>query len=387
MIQRRIQKDIIKSLTYFPVVAIVGPRQVGKTTLSKQIIASIKTPSVYLDLEKVSDLNKLQDAEFFLSQNKDKLVIIDEVQIRKDLYPLLRSLVDESNKPGQFLLLGSASPDLIRDSSESLAGRIAYHRLYPFSFGEVDDKVAQNDLWIKGGFPRALLAPEKELTWEWMENFVDTYLHRDLIQLGLNVSPQTIRNLWSMIAHQNGNLLNATALGASLGVTTPTVKKYIDFLGNAFLLKSLYPFSINMKKRLVKSPKVYISDTGILHFLVGVGSFNELAGHSVVGSSWESFVINQVLANKKKGEELFFYRTHHGAEADLVITKGNSVKATLEIKFTNSPRLTKGNFIAFDDLKAPVNFIITPSSDDYLLKENIRICSLKTFIFKYLPGI
>ena len=387
IIQRRIQKDIIKSLAYFPVVAIVGPRQVGKTTLAKQVVETIKTPSVYLDLEKVSDVNKLRDAEFFLLQNMDKLIIIDEVQIRKDLFPLIRSLVDESNKPGQFLLLGSASPDLIRDSSESLAGRISYHRLYPFSLDEVEHLSTTNDLWIKGDFPKALMAPEEDTTWEWMDNFVNTYLHRDLIQLGLNATPQTIRNLWSMIAHQNGSLLNATALGASLGVTTPTVKKYIEFLENAFLLKSLYPFSINMKKRIVKSPKVYISDTGILHFLVGVGNFNELAGNLVAGSSWESFVLNQVLANKKKGEELFFYRTHHGAEADLVITKGNSVKATLEIKFTNSPKLTKGNFIAFEDLNASANFVITPSSDDYLIKPNIRVCSLNDFIFNYFPKL
>lgn len=387
VLQRKIQKNIENSLTYFPVVAIVGPRQVGKTTLAKQVIATINRPSVYLDLEKVSDLNKLTDAEFFLSQNKDKLIVIDEVQIRKDLFPLLRSLVDETNHPGQFLLLGSASPDLIRDSSESLAGRIAYHRLHPLNLLEVDKQVPQNDLWIKGGFPRALLAPENELTWEWMENFVDTYLLRDLIQLGLNVSSLTIRNLWSMLAHQNGALLNASTLGNSLGVTTPTVKKYINFLENAFLLQSLHPFSTNMKKRLVKSPKVYISDTGILHFLIGAGSFNELAGRPIIGSSWESFVINQILSNKKKGVELFFYRTHHGAEVDLVITKGESVKATAEIKFTNSPKLSKGNFIAFDDLKAPMNFVITPSSDDYLIKENVRICSLRSFIFNYLEAL
>lgn len=387
MIQRRIQKDIIKSLTYFPVAAIVGPRQVGKTTLAKQLISVLQTPSIYLDLEKVSDVNKLRDAEFFLSQNKDKLIVIDEVQIRKDLFPLLRSIVDETNKPGQFLLLGSASPDLIRDSSESLAGRIAYHRLHPLNINEVDKFASQNDLWIKGGFPKALLAPENELTWEWMENFVDTYLQRDLIQLGLNVHPLTIRNLWSMLAHQNGNLLNATTLGNSLGVSTPTVKKYIDFLENAFLLKSLHPFSVNMKKRLVKSPKVYISDSGILHYLLGVASFNELAGHPIVGSSWESFVINQITSNKRKGEELFFYRTHHGAEADLVLAKGNSVKAAIEIKFTNSPKLTKGNFIAFEDLGASINFVITPSSDDYLIKEDVRICSLRSFIFNYLPGL
>jgi len=202
--------------------------------------------------------------------------------------------------------------------------------------------------------------------------------------LGLNASPKIIRSLWTMMAHLNGQLFNATTLGNSLGISTPTVKRYIDFLEDAFLLKSLHPFSWNMTKRLVKTPKVYLTDTGILHHLSGVTDLINLSGNPLVGSSWESFVVNQLLALKKNQIDLYFYRTHQGTEVDLVFTIGLTVVATAEIKYSNSPQLTKGNFQAFDDLNAPMNFVITPSSDDYLFKERIRICSLKAFIAKYL---
>lgn len=386
MINRRIFSDITDSLGYFPVVAIIGPRQVGKTTLALQIISDINKPSLYLDLEKHSDLHKLNDAELFFSQHSDKMIVIDEVQYKKELYPLLRSIVDQVRKPGQFLLLGSASPELIRHSSESLAGRIAYHQLHPFDITEIPENITQNDLWIKGGFPNALLTKNTKMVQKWMDNFISTYLNRDLLQLGLTASPKVIRNLWSMMAHLNGQLFNSSMLAKSLGITTPTVKRYVDFLEDAFMLKSLHPFSWNIKKRLVKSPKVYLNDTGILHHLLGVADFDSLSGNPIVGSSWEAFVINQIDAIKNKSDELCFYRTHHGAEVDLVITKGLNVVATAEIKYTNSPQLTKGNFQAFDDLNAPINYVITPSSDDYLFKERIRICSLQAFITNYLSS-
>ena len=384
MINRRISSEIKDSLSFFPVVSIIGPRQVGKTTLAKQIMSESAKQTLYLDLELQSDLFKLNDAELFLSQHSEKLIVIDEVQNKKELYPLLRALVDRTREPGQFLLLGSASPELIRHSSESLAGRIAYHQLHPFDLTEIPDAVSQNDLWIKGGFPNVLFAKNDELARRWMENFISTYLNRDLLQLGLNASPKIIRNLWTMMAHLNGQLLNVSTISNSLGVTTPTVKRYIDFLEEAFLLKSLYPFSLNISKRLVKAPKVYLTDTGILHHLSGVTDLINLSGNPIVGNSWESFVVNQLLALKKNQVELYFYRTHQGTEVDLVFTRGLQVIATAEIKYSNSPQLTKGNFLAFDDLNAPMNYVITPSSDDYLFKERIRICSLKAFITNYL---
>jgi predicted AAA+ superfamily ATPase len=385
MILRRISADIKYSLEFFPVVALIGPRQVGKTTLAKLIMSALEKPTLYLDLELQSDLFKLNDAELFFLQNSEKLIIIDEVQNKIDLYPLLRALVDQTRRPGQFLLLGSASPELIRHSSESLAGRIAYHQLHPVDLTEVPDDISQNDLWVRGGFPNVLLAKNDDFAQQWLENFISTYLNRDLLQLGLSASPKTIRNLWTMMAHLNGHLLNATALGNSLGVTTPTVKKYLDFLEDAFLLKSLHPFSWNMKKRLVKTSKVYLTDTGILHHLVRVKDFNDLSGNPILGSSWESFVINQILALKNSQIDLYFYRTHQGTEMDLVFTRGLNVIATAEIKYSNSPQLTKGNFQAIEDLKSSNNFIITPSSDDYLFKEHLRVCSLKAFILYYLP--
>jgi len=385
MINRRIFPDIKDSLSFFPVVSIIGPRQVGKTTLAKQIISESSKPTIYLDLEIQSDLFKLNDAELFLSSHSDYLIIIDEVQHKKELYPLMRGLVDQQREPARFLLLGSASPELIRHSSESLAGRIAYHQLHPFDLNEIPDTISQIDLWVKGGFPNMLFAKNDDLARRWMENFISTYLNRDLLQLGLNASPKVIRNLWTMMAHLNGQLLNASTIGKSLGVTTPTVKRYIDFLEEAFLLKSLQPFHWNISKRLVKTPKVYLTDTGILHHLIGVSNFTNLSGNPILGSSWESFVFNQILALNRNQIDLYFYRTHHGAEVDLVFARGLNVVATAEIKYSNSPQLTKGNFQAFEDLNAPMNFVITPSSDDYLLKERIRICSLKAFIAEYLP--
>ena len=385
MINRRVSSEIKDSLSFFPVVSIIGPRQVGKTTLAKQIMSSLLKPSIYLDLEIQSDLFKLNDAELFLSAHTDHLVVIDEVQHKKELYPLLRGLVDRQREPGRFLLLGSASPELIRDSSESLAGRIAYHQLHPFDLTEVPETVSQTDLWVNGGFPNMLFGTNPDLSRRWMESFINTYLNRDLLQLGLNASPKTIRNLWTMMAHLNGQLFNATTLGNSLGISSPTVKRYVDFLEEAFLLKSLHPFSWNMSKRLVKSPKIYLTDTGILHHLSGIPDFNSLSGNPMIGSSWESFVFNQVLALKSNYTNVYFYRTHQGAEVDLVFTKALTVVATAEIKYSNSPQLTKGNFQAFDDLNAPMNYVITPSSDDYLFKERIRICSLKAFITNYLP--
>lgn len=384
MIDRRIIADIKDSLDFFPVVSIIGPRQVGKTTLAKHIISQLEKPTLYLDLEIQSDLFKLNDAELFLSQYSDYLVVIDEVQLKKELYPLIRGLVDQHRVPSRFLLLGSASPELIRDSSESLAGRIAYHQLFPIELTEIPDTISQNDLWVKGGFPNMLFTENQKLSYRWMENFIGTYLNRDLLQLGLKASPKVIRNLWTMMAHLNGQLLNATTIGNSLGVTTPTVKRYIDFLEDAFLLKSLHPFHWNISKRIVKTPKVFLTDTGILHHLLGVNDFLSLSGNPIVGSSWESFVFNQVLAIKPDGLDLFFYRTHQGAEVDLVFARGLTVVATAEVKYSNSPQLTKGNFQAFDDLKAPMNYVITPSSDEFQMKENVRVCPLKNFVMSYL---
>ncbi len=380
MLNRQLFSEIVLSLQHFPVVAIIGQRQVGKTTLAKQLFEQLDKQVLYLDLELPSDSIKLKNAELFFMQNTDKLIIIDEVQRDKSLFPILRSMVDKTNTVGQFLLLGSASPELIRHSSETLAGRIVYHRLFPFNINEIPDSINQNKLWIKGGFPKMILTDNQKINHLWMSSFVDTYLNRDLLQLGLNASPKTIYRLWTMLAHINGQILNVSTLSKSLALSSPTVKRYIDFLEDAFLVQTLMPYIFNISKRLVKSPKIYLTDTGILHHLLRINNLEELSGNPIIGSSWETFVINQIISCKPEGLDMFFYRTQHGTELDLVFVKGVNVVATAEIKYSNSPNLTKGNLQAIKDLEAPINYVITPSSDDFYYKENIRILSLKKFM-------
>ncbi len=380
MIKRKLLSEIILSLQHFPVVAIMGQRQVGKTTLAKQLFEHLNRKILYLDLELPSDSIKLKNAELFFKHNTDKLIIIDEVQRDKSLFPILRSMVDKTNSVGQFLILGSASPELIRNSSETLAGRIVYHRLFPFNITEIPDNINQNELWIKGGFPKMILTDNQTINQLWMSSFVDTYLNRDLLQLGLNASPKAIYRLWTMLAHINGQLLNVSTLSKSLALSSPTVKRYIDFLEEAFLVQTLLPYIFNISKRLIKSPKIYLTDTGILHHLLRIRNLEELSGNPIIGSSWETFVINQIISCKPKDVDMFFYRTQHGAELDLVFVKGISIVATAEIKYSNSPNLTKGNMQAINDLQAPVNYVITPSSDDFYFKENIRILSAQKFI-------
>lgn len=384
MLKRKSENHLAELLSYFPVVAIVGPRQVGKTTLAKSLVKRIKKNSVYLDLELSSDYNKLLDAQVFLEQHIDKCVIIDEVQRMPSLFPLLRALVDKKKSPARFLLLSSALPDLIRDSSESLAGRIAYMELTPFNVTEIKNKTAANLLWLRGGFPDALLAPTPNLWQKWIVNFIKTYIEKDLPLLGMPASPVLTQRLWSMIAHHHGQELNYSKLARALEITVPTVKVYIDFLEQAFLIRRLQPYSVNVKKRLVKSPKIYIRDSGLLHHLNAIHSYDDLYNNMLIGNSWEGYVIEQVHQLLPDYLKLFFYRTSDGSEIDLVFVKANKVVATAEIKYSSTPSLSRGNTVSILDLKSKKNFIITNNSDDYLLKENIRVCSLKAFLEGYL---
>lgn len=387
MIPRLLEKKLLTMTKHFQVVGVIGQRQVGKTTLVKSIMSKLTKNVIYLDLERPSDRLKLDDAELFLSQQQEKTVIIDEVQHKRDLFPLLRALVDQTNEPGQFIILGSASPDLIRDSSESLAGRIGYLKLTPFLIPEISKHISQAQLWMKGGFPRASLASSDEVWAQWTDNFIRTYLERDLPMLGLRVEPPTLERFWRMLAHLSSHILNMAELAKSLGLTSPPIRRYLDFMENAFLIKRLYPFSSNTKKRLVKSPKVYLTDTGLMHRLLNITDYDDLLGHPSIGNSWETFAINQILSVNADRLTPHFFRTQHQAEIDLVLTKGFQSKAAIEIKYSNAPTLSKGNYLALDDIGAPTSFVITPSSDDYLFKEHIRICSLETFIYKYLPEI
>lgn len=384
MIKRVSEARVIELLQGFPCVAIVGSRQTGKTTLAREIRKRYKS-SLYLDMELRKDFGKLDDAETYLQQFSDRLVIIDEVQRKKDLFPVLRALIDQKRAPGRFLLLGSASPDLLRDSSETLAGRIAYHELSPFILSELPDKYAINDLWMYGGYPDAFLSRNYWLAW--MNNYVKTYFERDLPNLGFPGDSLTGERLWSMLAHYHGNIMNYAELGRSMELSINTIKRYISFLQHAFLIRTIEPFHINLKKRLVKSPKVYIRDSGILHYLSGIEDYQQLIGHPKMGASWEGFIIEQIIPELRPNRRIYFYRTHDGAELDLVITKGNKTLASLEIKYGSDAKPSRGNTEAVQTLKTSANFIIIKDDEDYLLSSGFRVCGIKIFLSRYLGEI
>lgn len=375
-IPRLAESEILKLASYFPAVAVVGPRQVGKTSLVQAIRSKLSNPSVYLDLENPGDLAKVSNPTLFLDSLSEQTVILDEVQKLPTLFPVLRGIIDRNRKPGRFILLGSASPDLIRDSSESLAGRIAYYELKPFIWSEIQSLTDYRAHWFRGGFPLSLLAPNDEFSGLWRQNFIRTYLERDLPLLGLNADPLLIGRLWQMTAHLSGNLLNMEMLSGSLGIHGTTVKKYLDFFESAYLIRRLQPFSINLKKRLVKTPKIYIRDTGILHQLLGINSSFDLAGHPSLGASWETYVIEQLVAILPDWAQLYFYRTHQGTEVDLVITKGGIPEIILEIKYTTTPKLSKGFYIAQEDLGAQKQFIVCPIQKGYPLSATIKVVGI-----------
>jgi predicted AAA+ superfamily ATPase len=381
MIKRISERKIKDLLKGFPCVAIIGPRQVGKTTLAKKIQKGYKL-SVYLDLEFQKDYIKLEDAETYLRQYENQLVIIDEVQRKENLFPVLRALVDQKRRPGRFLLLGSAGPDLLRNSSETLAGRIAYHELTPFLLPELGNRFRTEDVWMHGGFPDALLKQKFWLTW--MNNYVKTYFERDLPNLGFPADSLTGEKLWTMLAHYHGNLLNYAELGRSLELNINTIKSYIGFLRNAFLVRMIEPFHSNIKKRLVKSPKVYIRDSGIMHYLSGIENMEQLSGHPKKGASWEGFVIEQIIPLLPANRKIYFYRTHDGAELDLVITKGSRPVASIEIKYGSDARPARGNTEAVQILKTSHNYIIIKDEEDYKLSGGFRVCGLRIFLDKYL---
>ncbi len=372
-IPRLAEQTIQKLSSYFPAVAVVGPRQVGKTSLVQALRSQLPKASIYLDLESPDDLAKLQNPTLFLEAFADQTVILDEVQKLPSLFPVLRGIIDRNRQPGRFILLGSASPDLIRDSSESLAGRIAYHELLPLTYEEVQTRFDFRRHWFRGGFPDSLLAPEEELSNIWRQNFIKTYLERDLPLLGLSADPALIGRLWQMTAHLSGNLLNMETLAGSLGLHATTVRRYLDFLESAYLIRRLSPFYVNLKKRLVKTPKIYLRDTGILHQLLGIGSFFDLSGHPVIGASWETYMIEQIAAILPSWAELFFYRTHEGTEADLVIARAGQPEILIEIKYSTTPKPSKGFHIAASDLGTKHHFILCPVEKGYPISESVRV--------------
>lgn len=376
MIPRFAEIDLLQRLSYFPAVALLGPRQVGKTTLAHLVQQQLGKPSVYFDLERSSDLAKFQqDPVLFLEQFANQTVILDEIHRLPNLFPDLRGLIDRNRQPGRFVLLGSASPDLLKNTSESLTGRIAYVELTPFQLRELPDTDYQTH-WLRGGFPNSMLAPTIALSAIWREDFIRNYVERDLPQLGLSASPIQAQRLLTLLANQQGGLLNQSALANALQVRNPLMSSYLNFLEQAFLVRRLQPYYANIGKRLIKTPKLYLRDTGLLHQLIRLYDTSALFGHPIVGGSWEGYVLEQVLPLLRYDQLPFFYRTADGAELDVVIESQGRIQLAIEIKLSDTPTLSKGITVALQDLGNPPLLVITPSSATYQLRQNVTVCSV-----------
>jgi len=380
MIKRRIEIAVKEALQRSPSVALIGPRQVGKTTIALNISES--TPSLYLDLESRLDLEKVRDIAAFHADNSDKMIILDEVQRLPEIFAPLRGIIDKErrkgHKTGQFLFLGSASIDLLQQSSESLAGRIAYIELFPVDALEYtgNKQESLNTLWLRGGFPESLLAKSDKNSMKWRLDFIKTYLERDVPQLGPRIPAETLERFWTMLAHNQGTVLNAAKLARNLDVSGVTIVRYLDLMCDLLLVRRLKPWTFNIGKRLVRSPKIYVRDSGITHALLNIESYNDLLGHPVVGGSWEGFVIENILSVVPSRVQPFYYGTPGGAEIDLILEFSPKEKWAIEIKRSSSPSLSKGFHTACADIKPKRRYVVYSGTDKFTLGEGITAISL-----------
>lgn len=366
-----------------PAVAIVGARQVGKTTLARTFAEEREGACTIFDLEDPQDLARLTDPMLALKDLRG-LVVIDEIQRKPDLFPILRVLLDRSRRSARFLILGSASPDLLQQSSESLAGRIAYHELRGFALDEVGVEHGKI-LWLRGGFPRSFLARSHTESREWRLGFVRTFLERDLPQLGITVQPTTMRRFWTMLAHYHGQTWNASEFARSFGVSDATVRRYLDWLTSALVVRQLPPWHENIGKRQVKSPKVYVADSGILHALLNLTTVRDLEGHPKVGASWEGFAISEVIRRlRARDEECFFWATYAGAELDLLVVRGRQ-RLGFEIKRTSAPRLTPSMRSALADLNLKRLDVIHAGDKTFPLAESVRAVAFDRLLIDVDP--
>ena len=379
MLRRSASQSIAKALSRHAAVALLGPRQVGKTTLAHDIADS--RPSIYLDLENAADRGKLENPDLFLEQHEDELVVLDEIHRAPELFGSLRGIIDrgrrKGKRTGRFLILGSAAIELLRQS-ETLAGRIAYVDLTPLhalEIGSEDNDL--NKLWMRGGFPDSYLATDDGDSFDLRRDFIRTYLERDVPMFGPRIPAETLENLWIMLAHSQGQTLNSSKLAGSMGVSAPTVTSYVDLLKDLLLLRKLPPFHANVKKRLVKSPKVYVRDSGLLHALLGIRNHDDLLGHPVAGASWEGFVIESLLAVVPNHTKASFYRTATGVEIDLVLEFGGKQGTwAIEIKRGMTAKLERGNHVALDDIQPKKAFVVYPGKDRYMKDHGIEAISL-----------
>jgi len=373
MILRRAQALVESRLAQYSAVALLGPRQSGKTTLARSVAAH-DSRALVLDLERVSDRAALSQPELFFPSHRDRLLVLDEVQHVPQLFAALRPEIDDDRRPGRFLLLGSASGELLRQTGESLAGRVSYVELTPLLATELQlDMVGLQSLWLRGGFPLSHLAADDESAFIWRQDFIRTFLQRDLPDMGVRVPAETLRRFWTMLAHVHGQVFNASQLGVALGGASHTaVARYLDVLVDTLMVRRLQPYLSNVGKRLVKSPKVYLRDSGLLHALLGVMTVADLQGHPIAGASWEGFVVEQVAAQLPPEAQLGFYRTAAGAEVDLVI-EHRSRRIGVEIKFSAAPKPTKGFWEALKDLRLDKAYVIAPVQRRYALADGVEV--------------
>jgi predicted AAA+ superfamily ATPase len=376
--RKRHEKAVLRLLDSFPVVAILGARQVGKTTLAQQIMKFRKGSGQRFDLEDPADLARLEDARLALSRLRG-LVVLDEIQRRPDIFPVLRVLADRRPRPARFLVLGSASPELLRQSSETLAGRIAFHTLNGFQVEEVGIEKLES-LWLRGGLPPSFLARTHGLSLEWRQSFIRTFIERDLPQLGVRVSSTTLSRFWSMLAHYHGQVWNSSEFARSFGVTDKTVRHYLDILSAALVAQLLPPWHANVGKRQVKSPKVYIRDSGILHALLGIVDRRDLDRHPKVGASWEGLMLQQVIGLLgAKPEECFFWGTHSGAELDLLWVRGRR-RWGFEFKLTSAPSLTRSAMTALDLLELQKLYVVHAGNSTFPLHDKVTAIAARRLL-------
>ncbi|MCL5735066.1 MAG: ATP-binding protein [Actinobacteria bacterium] len=379
MIERRLNSILNQRLDDVPAVVLIGPRQAGKTTLAHGVAR--QREAIYLDLESEQDRAKLAEPELYLADHLDKLVILDEIHRAPGLFPVLRGLIDRARRQGAdhglYLLLGSASLDLLRQSGETLAGRVSYMELEPFDVSETQRTAVERDrLWLRGGFPESFLASSDARSLRWRQDFIRSYLERDIPQFGRRIAAETLRRFWVMLAHHQAGLLNVAQLGRNLGVDAKTAAAYIDLLVDLLLVRRLPPWHANVGKRLVKSPKVYVRDSGLVHALLAIGDKETLLSHPVVGASWEGFVVEQLLAVAPEGVEGYFYRTSGGAEIDLLLSFPGGDLWAVEIKRSLSPRPERGFHSACADLRPARRFVVYAGEESYPLGDGIQVVSL-----------